>query len=122
MTEIKPDGAELAAIACQTLKADGWIECQDMFRKYATCLYKRFDTPTRCACNDDKPGMQVCVAVSHHDKFMSYEIDLTGELLDGSWIKLHNYSLRQDIEKGLATIPKLLATWEFIATNTKPTE
>lgn len=62
--------------------------------------------------------MQVCVAVCQYEKWWSYEIDLHGELPDGTWIKLHNHGMPPDIEAGLATIPRLLATWEFIAANT----
>ena len=102
---------------CSRLLSDGWREYPDQFRKYARCFFKRFDTPTRCICNDDKVGMQICVAVSEHEGRSSYEIDLHGELPDGTWIKLHNHGMPEDIEAGLATIPRLLATWEFICAN-----
>jgi hypothetical protein len=59
--------------------------------------------------------MQVCIAVSEHKDRVSYEIDLTGELPDGTWMSLHNYGMPEDIEAGLATIHRLLATWEFCA-------
>ena len=100
---------------CPLLVSDGWHEYPDQFRKYARCFFKRFDTPTHCAGNDEKHGMQVCVAVSEYGGRFSYEIDLHGELPDGTWIKLHNHGMPEDVEKGLATIPRLLATWEFIA-------
>ena len=61
--------------------------------------------------------MPVCVAVSHHEKWWSYEIELHGEISDGTWIKIHNYGMQSDIEACLATIPRLLKTWEFIAAN-----
>jgi hypothetical protein len=61
--------------------------------------------------------MQLCVAVSEHEGRTSYEIDLHGELPDGTWIKLHNHGMPEDIEASLATIPRLLATWEFICAN-----
>jgi len=97
------------------LISQGWAEYPDQLRKYARCFYKRFDTPTRCACNDDKAGMQICVAVSEYKGNTSYEIELHGELADGTWIQLHNHTMPQNIEKGLSTIPRLLETWEFIA-------
>ena len=96
------------------LLADEWKEYPDRFRKYARCFFKRFDTPTPCAGNADKSGMQICVGVSEYEGRTSYEIELQAELPDGTWIKLHNYGMPEDIEKGLATIPRLLATWEFI--------
>lgn len=98
------------------LVADGWQEYPDQFRKYARCFFKQFNTPTRCFCNDDRAGIQVCVAVVECEQGVSYEIDLHGQLLDGTWIKLHNYGMPEDIEAGLKTIPRLLATWEFICT------
>lgn len=110
-------GTLLSPSPCSRLLADGWREYPDQFRKYARCFFKRFDTPTRCACNDDKAGMQICVAVSEHEGRSSYEIDLHGELPDGTWINLHNHGMPEDIEAGLATIPRLLATWEFICAN-----
>jgi hypothetical protein len=112
---------ELATAICSLLDRGGWREYPDQFRKYARCFYKRFDTPTRCRCNDDKPGMQVCVAVSQHDQQCAYEIELAGELSDGTWIKLHNWAMPDRIEDGLATIPRLLDTWEFISANVELT-
>lgn len=116
ITSEQPDGKSLASSACSLLERDGWREYPDQSRKYSRCFYKRFDTPTRCRCNN-KTGMQVCVAVSHHEKWWSYEIELHGEISDGTWIKIHNYGMQSDIEACLATIPRLLKTWEFIAAN-----
>ena len=101
--------------AIERLEKDGWREYPDQFRKYARCFYKRFDTPTSCKYNHDKAGMQVCVAVSSHDQHCNYEISLSGELPDETWIKLHNWSMPEKLEDGLATIPRLLETWEFIS-------
>ena len=66
--------------------------------------------------------MQICVSVSEYNRINAYEIDLHGELPDETWVNLHNHGMPNDIEAGLATIPRLLATWEFIATHnqTKP--
>ncbi len=100
---------------CDRLASEGWREYPDQFRKYARCMFKQFDTPTRCACNSDKEGMQVCIAVSEWQGKESYEIDMHGQLADWTWIKLHNHGMPEDIKAGLATIPRLLATWEFIA-------
>jgi len=46
----------------------------------------------------------------------SYELDLHGELPDGTWIKFLNHGMPEDLKEGLAAIPRLLATWEFICT------
>jgi hypothetical protein len=95
--------------------ANGWREYPDQLREYARCYYKRFDTPTRCACNDDKVGVQICVAVSKYKDQCSYEIDLCGQLADGTWVKFQNYAMPDNLEEGLAKIPRLLSTWEAIA-------
>ena len=99
----------------EKLEADGWVECPSRLLKNARDFYRRFDTPTQCYCNNDKPGMQVCCSVSEYQGNVTYELELNGELHDGTWIKLHQWILPNDIEKGLALIPRMLATWEFIA-------
>lgn len=102
--------------ACEYLKSTGWNEYPDMIHKEKRCWYKRFDTPTRCASNDEKPGAQVCISVSEWSyRHECYEMELSGQLPDGTWIKLHNWSMPEAIEAGVAMIPRLLATWEFIA-------
>ena len=106
---------------CQHFADDGWREYRDAFKKRARCFAKRFDTPTRCGCNSDKAGMQVVVSVADFDGYpamqglVTYEISLTGELSDGSWIELHQWMLPDDIAEGLKLIPRLLDTWEHIA-------
>ena len=99
------------------LEANGWVKSQSTFGKAGPRFYKRFMTPTRCFCNYDKEGMQVCVGLSNYPECCTYEIELNGELPDGTWVNLHNHGMPDDIETGLATIPRLLATWEFIATH-----
>ena len=92
----------------ETLAADGWRESPNQFKKYARCFYKRFDTPTRCACND-KPGMQIEVAVSDTG---GMEMELCGELRNGTWLKVLNYALPSTVQEVTALIPRLLAVWE----------
>jgi len=94
------------------LVANGWRECPHPLEKDARHFYKRFDTPTRCQCNDNKPGMQVCVAVWPRG---GYEIELSGELTDGTWLKVFQWAMPDDIEQGLQVIGRMLATWEFAA-------
>jgi len=93
----------------------GWLEFPDLFRKSDRCLYKRFDTPTMCRCNDDKKVIQVGIAVYEHLGKCSYELQLCGEIHDGTWVDLKNYSLPDEINEGLLLIPRLLNTWESIA-------
>lgn len=91
---------------------DGWREYPDALKPYARCFFKRFETPTRCHCNDDKPGIQVCISASKDSD--RYEIRLSGELKDGTWIELHQWAIAEPIEKGVHLIPRLISTWEFI--------
>lgn len=92
----------------QHLTDNGWVEYPNQFGEQRT-FYKRFDTPTRCAVNETK-DMNVCVSVGR-----SYELEILGELSDGTWIKHYQWSMPDDYMKGLAMIPRLLATWEFAA-------
>jgi hypothetical protein len=63
--------------------------------------------------------MQVCVNYYKHEDNESFQIDLSGQSDDGTWLELKNYSLSSDIEKAIAVIPRLLATWETFS-NYKP--
>lgn len=101
------------------LETNGWVKSQSTFGKAGPRYYKRFSTPTRCSCNCDKEGMQVCIGLSNYPECCTYEIELNGELPDGTWVNLHNHGMPDDIEEGIKTIPRLLATWEFIATHYK---
>lgn len=96
------------------LESDGWRECPNRFKKYARCFYKRFETPTRCHCNDDKPGIQVEIAATEKpdDSYFSFEIELTGELADGTWLTIHNYAVPNNVKEATALVPRLLKTWE----------
>src|SRR3990167_5010580 len=71
-----------AALWCSALLADGWRECQIPLRDYARCFYKRFDTPTRFSCNDDKAGAQIQIFVGEFEGIASMELDLRGGLKD----------------------------------------
>ena len=111
----EPASAGCHAADCSLLLSQGWKEYPNQMRHYARCFFKKFDTPTRCNLNSDKAGVQICIAVSEWQGNWSYEIELSAELPDETWIKLHNYGMPKNIEVGLATIPRLLNTWEFLA-------
>ena len=102
------------------LEEDGWREMPNALKTYARCFYKRFETPTRCRCND-KPGMQVAINVAEWANpttggtDISYEMDLSGEIENEVWAGLTFYSMPSDPRQGLSMIPKLLATWEVAA-------
>ena len=106
-TELK---AQDRQAACSSeLLAAGWRECPNNFKKWARCFYRRYDTPTRCACNDDKPGIQIEIAVSDTGNM---EMELNGQLRDGTWMHMHYYSLPPTVTEVLALMPRMLATWE----------
>jgi hypothetical protein len=102
-----------AALCSMRLLADGWREYPNQFRKYARCFYKRFDTPSVCSGNSDKPGMQIEIAVSDgYAGGVAMEMELCAGLKDGTWVEIQNYSLPKTVEEVTALIPRLLAMWE----------
>ena len=99
--------------AYDQLVTDGWREYPNQFKKYARCFYKQFDTPTRCAGNDEKPGVQVEIDVSEHEGVVSFELELCAGLGDGTWLTIKNYSLPHSFDGVVSLIPRMLALWEF---------
>jgi len=97
---------------CKTLLEQNWKECPNQFKQYARCFYKYFETPTSCHCNNDKTGIQVEVSVAEWQGTGSCELELSGELVDGTWMRLHNHGLPRDIDAVLALIPRMLMVWE----------
>jgi len=97
---------------CEELIADGWREYPDQFSPSSRCFFKRFDTPTRCFCNDEKPGVQVKIEVSFLDVSVTMEMSLRAGLKDGTWIEMLNYCLPNTVEEVTALIPRLLAMLE----------
>ena len=103
---------------CADLKSLGWVEYFDRTRQLSRCFFKRFETPTRCHCNHDKDGMQVQLVVSEticHTKtqYCSMELELCGELADGTWLKIHRWVLPKDLDAVLRVIPGMLYLWEL---------
>jgi hypothetical protein len=96
----------------ETLIKQGWKESTNQFKKYARCFYKRFETPTSCALNQGKVGIQIEVSVSEWKGAESCELELGGELADGTWMRLHNHGLPRDIDTVLSLIPRMLMVWE----------
>ena len=94
----------------KALLEQGWNECPNQFKKYARCFYKQFETLTSCHCNNDKTGIQVEISVV--ESAGSCELELGGELADGTWMRLHNHALPRDIDAVLSLIPRLLVVWE----------
>ena len=98
---------------------------ENLFREYVDnnrcgrTFFKRFDTPTRCNANSNKPGIQVCIYVSdltHNGKTISmFEIELGGELKDETWFKIQQWGFVDDIYVGFKAIPRMIAAWELAA-------
>lgn len=102
-----------SSVASGELLAAGWREYPNQFKKYARCFYKRFETPSVCSWNADKPGMQIEIAVS--DGFagcVSLEMELCAGLKDGSGLRIQNYSLPKTVAEVTALIPRMLVAWE----------
>jgi hypothetical protein len=95
---------------CKTLLEQGWQEYPNQFKKYARCFNKRFETPTSCALNQGKAGIQIEISVV--ESAGSFELELGGELSDGTWMRLLNHGLPRDIDAVLALIPRMLMVWE----------
>lgn len=93
----------------------GWHKDKDQFRPYADMFWKRMPTPTPSRQDCEKEGSVIAVYISELYGSQSAEMELTGELPDGTWINLHNYSLPKTAEGILAVIPRMLATWECVA-------
>ena len=104
-----------AQSACNGLLADGWREYPDQFKKYARCFFKRFNTPTRCSGNDDKPGMQIQISVSEFNGLVSMELELCAGLKDDTWLKIQNYALPRTVKEVTDLIPRILVMWESIS-------
>lgn len=94
--------------ACDFLAREGWHESRDFMRPEARCFYRFFAAAHLCRLNKNKPGIQVCVAVYG----AAYELELAGELADGSWLRLCQWGLPDSIEEGVALVPRLVAMWE----------
>ena len=99
------------------LQDNGWKEYSDYITmdKSSRFFAKRYATASRCACNHEKDGMQVCMRVTSHAMADSFEMTTRGELPDGTWIDLLNYAMPENIENVIAKIPRLLAAWEAMA-------
>jgi len=97
---------------CKTLIKQGWKEYPNQFKKYSRCFYKQFATPTSCRLNEGKAGIQIEIAVLEWQGTESCELELGGELADGTWMRLHNHQLPSDIDAVLALIPRMIMVWE----------
>ena len=98
------------------LRTDGWRGfSQQPNDEYVLRGYKFFETPTLCALNKDKPGIQVeCTVWEFPDKCPARPvIELHAEAADGHWPRLSIDC--DDLDDVKRQIPRLLATWEFIA-------
>lgn len=110
----EPKGESVSDV-CRQLRESGWRVYPNQFKVYAKCFYKDFETPTRCACNDGKPGIQIEIAVSDRlsgSSDASIEMTLNGQLKDGTWVSFQNYSLPSNYNDVINLIPRMLRIWE----------
>ena len=99
------------------LKETGWKEFSDIFKKKALSFYKYFETNFKCDGNEDKPGIQVVFHIYSKDSPEQIEIELTGALKDGTWVRFHIWNLQNNSKKEILEIgSKLVKSWEFINT------
>jgi len=109
--------ASLEGLVDQLLE-DGWKEYKDQFRPHSNCFFKRFDSECVCRCNHEKKGIQVGVILTGFDeRGWGCSLELAGELPDGTWIKLQNYSLGSPTDMGevIRLIPRMIETWESVS-------
>ena len=52
------------------------------------------------------------MSVSEWQGAESCELELGGELADGTYMRFHNHGLPKDIDSVLALIPRMLMVWE----------
>jgi hypothetical protein len=112
ISNIQPPFESASSCIITTLLADGWREYSNQ-KQYARSFYKQFDTPTCCHGNEDKPGVQIEIAVGDgYCGGVMMELELCAGLKDGTWLIIHNYLLPQTVEEVTALIPRMLAVWE----------
>ena len=103
---------------CADLKSLGWVEYPDRTRQWSRCFFRRFEAPTRCHRNHDRDGMQVQLVVSEMNgdtqtPYFSMELELCGELADGTWFRIHRWALPKELDAVLRVIPGMLYLWEL---------
>lgn len=92
------------------LSSNGWVKYTS-FGKPIWC--KRFDTPTRCKCNDDKSGVQIVIKEHEFDGWLSCSIDLTAKKQDDEWVEISIYGISDGLIEMLdRQCHQLLAAWE----------
>lgn len=96
----------------EKLKADGWKEYNDR-SKGGRSFYKAFPSKYPYRPSEDKKELQICCTV-YDVIHIEFELEITGELVDGTWVKLLNYALPTDIEEVLSKIPRMIKIWEIM--------
>lgn len=91
----------------EQLQEDGWKSFNDPIRQ-SDAFYKRF-AAVECKSN---PG-QKQVEIYHWNG--RFDVVVAGQLPDDSWVNFSNHGLAS-VDAALKCIPRLLATWNFVAT------
>ncbi|MFA7287424.1 MAG: hypothetical protein WC055_00945 [Melioribacteraceae bacterium] len=82
--------------------------------------WKKYNTETRCKCNDDKPGIQILVygwdIKYSSEEHKEFEIELCAEPKDGEWVTFKVYGIKDEsiFDVLEVQIQKLISAWEAI--------
>jgi len=83
----------------------------------AGCFYKRIETKRPCLCNDRDQLLIRVYAPSEHMPGWVFEVEMTGEFVQGLWANLKVYSIR-GLSELLERLPRiqrsLVAAWEAL--------
>jgi hypothetical protein len=99
------------------LKDNGWKEYSDPFLIHSRNFYRHFATKHKCALNDDPRGISVGLHVyrSLTHNALSFELDLSAELVRREWVKLSLWGSDGPIEVAFTDALRLVKSWESIA-------
>ena len=78
--------------------------------------YRRYPDAPRCCLNENKPGIQVCLMMWDFGQHASFQVDIRGELLDGTPVELKAFSIpaRDLIEILDGQVAKMLRAWTVV--------
>ena len=101
------------------IESEGWKPGQTCsYDSYTKIWYKRFpDIRPGCACNLDKPGIQMSIqSWDHGPRGVGFQVEVKAEPSDGIWVELIAYSLNdKNLRKQLdIQVKKLIRAWKAV--------
>lgn len=105
----------------QNLLSKGWVLSKNGSKSYASCYYKRFPTKRWCSLNKRTTNsghqaihVELAVSLFNHsgEQVTSYELEIRGQLKDGTSILILNHALPDNLNAVLRKIPRLIRIWE----------